>query len=123
MRSLVTRHSPLTTFFAPRLQFHFDSQWLKPFGKISEVLFRQNFCWRHQRDVEAAFNRHQRAARRDRRFSRANIALQQSPHRVRAAHVRANFFQDIRLRRRELETELCEERFHQTIVTTARQRL
>ena len=87
------------------------------------MLFRQNFRRRHQRDVEAAFDRHQRAARRDRRFAGADIALQQPPHRMRAAHVRTDFFEHTRLCCRELEAELREKWFHQTIVATARQRL
>ena len=45
-----------------------------------------------------------------------------TPHRMRAAHVRADFAQHFRLRFRQFETEFREKRFHQTIVAAARQR-
>jgi hypothetical protein len=83
------------------------------------VLFGENLRRRHERDVEAAFQRHQRGAGRDRRFARADIALQQTAHRMRAAHVRADFAQDAGLRSGEFETELREERFDEVVVAGA----
>ena len=86
------------------------------------MLFRQNLRRRHQRHVETAFQRHQRRARGHHGFAGPDIALQQPPHRMRAAHVRADFAEHVRLRAGELEAEPRQKRFHQTVVAAARQR-
>ena len=104
------------------LQFNAHAQRLKPFLEIPEMLFRQNFRRRHQRDVESAFQRHQRAAGRHHGFAGTDIALQQPPHRMRAGPCPcANFAQHFGLRGGELETQLGKERFDQAVVAAARQ--
>jgi len=86
------------------------------------MLFRKDFCRGHERDVEAAFQRHQRRAGGHGGFARTDIALQQPPHRMRAAHVLADFAQHLRLRTGKLETEPGKKRFDEAVVAAARQR-
>ena len=112
----------LTRLPAARLQFHGDAQRLQPAGEVPEVLFRQNFGRRHERDVVAAFQRHQRAARRHDRLAGADVALQQPPHRVRAGQVLAQLAQDFGLRLGQLEAEPGEKGLDEMIVAAARQR-
>ena len=86
------------------------------------MLFRQDFGGRHERDVVAALQRHQRAARRNDRFAGAHVALQQPPHWVRARHVPAQLAQDFSLRSGQLEAEPGKKGLDQVVVPAARQR-
>ena len=108
-------------FPVPGLQFHFHAQRLKPPFEVAIMLFRQNFRRRHQRGVEPAFQGHQRRGGRHHGFAGADVALQQPPHRVRTAHVSADFAKHLRLRAGELEAELRQKRFHQTVIAAAGQ--
>ena len=54
------------------------------------MLFGQYLRRGHQRDVEAAFQRHQRRAGGHGGFARPDIALQQPPHRMRAGRAEAS---------------------------------
>ena len=108
-------------FLASRLQFHLHPQRLEPFFKIMEMLFRQDFRRGHQRHIEAAFQRHQRRTGGHGGFARPHVALQQPPHRMRAAHVRPDFAKHFRLRAGQLETELDEKWFYQAVVAAAGQ--
>ena len=107
---------------AARLQFHGDAQRRQPVREVPEVLFRQDFGRGHERDVVAAFQRHQRAARRHDRLAGADVALQQPPHRVRAGQVLAQLAQDFGLRLGQLEAEPGEKGLDEMIVPAARQR-
>ena len=108
---------------AARPQFHGDAQRLQPVREVLEVLFRQNFGRGHERDVVAAFQRHQRAARRHDRLAGADIALQQPSHRVRAGQVLAQLAQDFGLRRGQLKAEPGQKGLDEMVVAAARQRL
>ena len=107
---------------AARPQFHGDAQRLQPVGEVPEVLFRQNFGRGHERDVVAAFQRHQRAARRHDRLAGADVALQQPPHRVRAGQVLAQLAQDFGLRLSQLKAEPGQKGLDEMVVAAARQR-
>ena len=86
------------------------------------MLFRQHLGRRHERDVVAAFQRHQRATRGHDRLAGAHVPLQQPPHRVRSGQIPAQFPQDFGLRLRQLKTESGKEGLDQVIVPAARQR-
>ena len=88
------------------LDFYFHAQRLEPLLKIPEMLFRQDFRRRHQRGIEAALQGHQCRAGRHHGFAGTDVALQQPPHRVRAAHVRADFAEHLRLRAGQPEAKL-----------------
>ena len=118
-----SRLSTLDRLLRPRLHLHVHAERFEPTREVAEVLLRENFRGRHQRHVEPALQRHQRRARRHSRLARADIALQQTPHRMRPAHVRADFSQHPRLRVRELEAKLREKRLDEMIVTGASQSL
>ena len=107
---------------AARLQFHGDAQRRQPVREVPKVLFRQHFGRGHERDVVAAFQRHQRAARRHDRLAGADIALQQPSHRVRAGQVLAQLAQDLGLRFSQLKAEPGQEGLDEMIVAAARQR-
>ena len=87
------------------------------------MLFRQHFGRRHEGDIVAAFQRHQRAAGRHDGLAGAHIALQQPAHRVCAGKALAQFAQDPRLRLGQLEPEPGQKGFDEMIVPAARQRL
>ena len=87
------------------------------------MLVRQDLRGRHQRRIEPAFQRHQRRARRHRGFARAHVALQQSPHGMHPAHVRADLPQYFRLRAGKLKIQFGEEWLYQMIIAGTRQRL
>ena len=51
------------------------------------VLGRKNFRWRHEGHLQAVLHRDERRQESDDRLPGANIALQQSVHRLRLLHV------------------------------------
>src|SRR6267378_2815010 len=57
------------------LKFDPHTEGLKPVRKISEMLFREDFSWRHQRSVVAAFDCHQGATSGNNRFAGTHISL------------------------------------------------
>ena len=68
---------------AAGLEHDSDAERGEPVGEVAVVLFGQDLGRRHERDVVAAFQRHQRAAGRHGGFARADVALEQAAHRER----------------------------------------
>jgi hypothetical protein len=60
---------------AARLHFHIHTKWFEPTGEIPEVLFSQDFRWRHECDVEATLQGHQGGASSDCGFAGADVTL------------------------------------------------
>ena len=85
------------------------------------MLLGQDFGRSHQGHVEAAFDRHERAAGRDHSFARADLSLHQPSHRVRAAQIAAQLAQHSGLGCGEFEIEQAQKRFDQPIVAAAGQ--
>src|SRR5437867_2760370 len=121
--ALDSRLSTLDGFPAARLQLDGHAERLKPACKVGIMLFSQNLRGRHERDVVAAFQGHQRAARSHGGLARAHVALQQAAHGKAPAQVRPQFTQDASLRRRELEAELAKEWADEAVVAGAGERL
>ena len=108
-------------FLAAGLEGQINAERRKPLVKIPVVLLRENFRGRHESDIETAFQCHQRAARRHRRFAGSDIPLQEPAHRMFAAEVRPDFAQHTGLRAGQFEAERRQKRFHQAVVTAAGQ--
>ena len=51
------------------------------------VLRSKNFCWRHERHLQAVLHRDERRQESDDRLACADIPLQQPVHRLRLLHV------------------------------------
>ena len=69
------------------------------------MLRRENLGRRHQRDLVAVFHGDDRGLQRDDGLARADIALQQAPHRNRFGHVRGDFLQHALLRGRGMKRQ------------------
>ena len=74
------------------------AQRLQPAAQDDVVLLSENLRRRHQRRLEARFNRQQHRGHGHDRFARANIALQQSIHRPGRPEISAQFLDHSRLR-------------------------
>ena len=82
-----------------------DVERLQPLRDLAEVLLGEDFGRRHQRDLEAAFDRPGRRQRGDHRLAAADVALHQPMHGARAAQVAFDLVPDAVLRRRQLERQ------------------
>ena len=85
------------------------------------VLLGENLGRHHERDAESALDRHQRTARGDDGLSRTDVTLHEPAHRKRAAHVATQFTENFCLRLGQLEAELAQEGFDESIVARARE--
>ena len=95
-------------------------QFLEPVAEPGEMLLGEDLGWCHERDPKARFDGHQCGTGSDHRLAAADIAMQESAHRVVSLQVGANFTQHLGLRRRELELELLKKGFDQLIVPATR---
>ena len=84
------------------------------------MLLRQNLGRRHERDLIAVFDSDDRGLESDNRFARADIALQQTPHRVRRLHVGRNLLEYALLRRRRMKGQNLLDRLPRGIVDLER---
>ena len=83
------------------------------------VLLGENLGRHHERDAESALDRHQRTARGDDGLSRTDVTLHEPAHRKRAAHVATQFAENFCLRLGQLEAELAQEGFDESIIARA----
>ena len=99
LQRLTSCHHPL----AATKPCWLNAQWSKPVGKTTPVLFRENFCWRHNRRLYSTGDRFHTRYRRNYRLSRTNIALYQAHHRVWFGKIRQNVANDSVLSARQPE--------------------
>ncbi len=97
-----------------------DAQRLEPFGEGPPVLLREQLGGRHDRGLHATGDRSDAGDRSDDGLARADVALDQAHHRMRAGHVAEHLVDDSSLRVRQLERELRYERLHRIAATSQR---
>ena len=89
---------------------------------VHEMLLRQDLGRRHERHLQAVLHRDQRRQQRDDRLARADVALQQPVHRMRALQVLDDLLERLSLPRRELERQHAAGRLADAIVDVDRMR-
>ncbi len=78
-------------------------------GELAIMLLGEDFGGRHERGLQAVLDRLQAGQRGDDGLAAADVALQQTAHRVRLRKVRADLLPGARLRRRERERQRGDE--------------
>ena len=90
----------------------------QPFVHFQIELFGQNFGRRHHRHLAARRQRRQQGERRDQRLAAADIALQQTVHRMRPRQVAMNFLQCPALRAGQREGQGGEQLLGKSAIAT-----
>ncbi len=83
---------------------------------VREVLFGEDFRWRHERHLLTVLHREHGGEDGNDRFARAHVALQQAIHRMRPLHVVADVLERLPLSAREVERKHGAQRFANAVV-------
>ena len=78
---------PAFPFHSARQQFYVDRHVLQELAYSFQMLFSQNFSWRHDDSLESVAHGYQHGEQSDKRLARTYVALQQTVHLLARAHV------------------------------------
>ena len=116
----VERLPPGRRFLAAAEPRRLDAERLEPGAEISPVLLGENFRRRHDRNLDAAGNRLEAGDRGNDGLARADIPLDESHHWMRVAEIAQDFVDHARLRSRERERQVANERIDLSLPTGQR---